>query len=70
MDSGLSPKEQVELMLKRARSIEQMKEEIAEEVPEILVKEEEIKRVAKDWKDKITEKVYQALINYKVEIDD
>ena len=42
MDSGLSPKEQVELMLKRARSIEQMKEEIAEEVPEILVKEEDL----------------------------
>ena len=35
-----------------------------------IAKEEEIKRVAKDWKDKITEKVYQALINYKVEIDD
>ena len=41
MDSGLSPKEQVELMLKRARTIEQMKEEIVEDIPEILIKEEE-----------------------------
>lgn len=30
----------------------------------------EIKRATKNWKDKITEQVYQALINYKVEIDD
>ena len=41
MDSGLSPKEQVELMLKRARTIEQMKEEVVEDIPEILIKEEE-----------------------------
>ena len=41
MDSGLSPKEQVELMLKRARTIEQMKEEVVEDIPEVLVKEEE-----------------------------
>ena len=39
MDSGLSPKEQVELMLKRARTIEQMKEEVVEDIPEILIKE-------------------------------
>lgn len=33
-------------------------------------KERHIKEVAEKWKDKITEQTYQALINYKVEIDD
>jgi hypothetical protein len=35
-----------------------------------LIKEKEIKRVANIWKDKITEQVYQALINYEVDITD
>jgi hypothetical protein len=35
-----------------------------------VAKEEYIKEVADKWKDKITEKVYQALYNYKVEITD
>lgn len=33
-------------------------------------KENQIKCVANEWKDKITEKTYQALINYQVEITD
>lgn len=33
-------------------------------------KEDEIKRVAGKWRDKISETCYQALINYKVEIND
>lgn len=33
-------------------------------------KEQRIKNLANKWKDKITEKVYQALINYKIEIGD
>lgn len=33
-------------------------------------KESYIKEVAKKWKDKISDRVYQALINYKVEITD
>lgn len=33
-------------------------------------KEAYIKEVANEWKDKISEKVYQALINYQVEITD
>jgi hypothetical protein len=33
-------------------------------------KEQEISRVAEVWRSKITEQTYQALINYKVEIDD
>ena len=34
------------------------------------VKEKHIKEVAEKWRGKITEKAYQALINYKVEITD
>lgn len=33
-------------------------------------KEEHIKSVANDYKDRIPDKVYQALLNYKIEIDD
>ena len=33
-------------------------------------KEEYIKEVANKWRSQITEEVYNALINYKVEIDD
>ena len=35
-----------------------------------LAKEKQIKKVADKWKDQIKEKVYQALINYSVEITD
>jgi len=35
-----------------------------------LAKEDYIKEVADKWRGKITEQVYKALINYKVEIDD
>ena len=41
MENGLSPKEQVELMLQKARSLEQNKKQV-EEIPEVLVKEEEV----------------------------
>jgi hypothetical protein len=34
------------------------------------IKENRIKRVAEEWRGKITEQVYQSLINYKVEITD
>ena len=33
-------------------------------------KEQKIKDVANKWRDKITESIYNALINYKIEIDD
>ena len=35
-----------------------------------MAKEQHIKEVADKWRGKITEKVYNALINYKIEIDD
>jgi len=35
-----------------------------------IAKENEIKRVADKWQEKVTEKVYQALYNYQVEITD
>ena len=35
-----------------------------------ITKEEYIKELADKWREQITEQVYQALINYKVEIDD
>ena len=44
MENGLSPKEQVELMLQRARSLEQSKKQLEEEeIPEVLTVEEEVK---------------------------
>lgn len=44
MENGLSPKEQVELMLKRAKTLDQHKkeQERIELVPEVLVQEEEV----------------------------
>ena len=43
MENGLSPKEQVELMLQRARSLEQSKKQLEEEeIPEVLTIEEEV----------------------------
>lgn len=35
-----------------------------------IAKEEWIKEVANKWRDKLDVKVYEALCNYKIEIDD